>query len=108
DATANYNTASSTSTQQSKTASASFAKEITTKAVDRVQTRTLTTRTVTTTHEIDQIEKHAFDNKDGTGPIIGIYRYVDKIYNAQIVNYGKRLMLEFVVPEPAAFLRYAL
>jgi len=30
------------------------------------------------------------------------------VYRAQVVNYGKRLMLEFIVPEPAAFLRYAL
>src|SRR5262249_13342455 len=29
----------------------------------------------------------------------------DKKYRAQVYNYGKRLMLEFVVPEPAAFWR---
>jgi hypothetical protein len=108
DATANYNTSSSTSTQQSTTAATSYAQEITNKAVDRVQTRTLTRRTVTTRNVIEDWNKHSFDNKDGTADIIGVYRYVDKIYRAQIVNYGKRLMLEFIVPEPAAFIRYAL
>jgi hypothetical protein len=108
DATSNFNMSSSTSAQQSNTASSSYAREVATKAVDRVQTRTLTRRTVTTTHVIEEINKHAFDNKAGTVDVVGVYRYVDKIYTAQIVNYGKRLMLEFIVPEPVAFLRYAL
>ena len=108
DATANYNTTSSSSTQQSNTAAMSYATEVTKQAVDRVQTQTLTTRTATTTHEIVEINRHSFDNKDGTADITGIYRYLDTIYSAQIVNYGRRLMLEFIVPEPAAFLRFAL
>jgi hypothetical protein len=108
DATANYNAATSTSTEQSNTASSSYAREITTKAVERVQTRTLTRRTVTTIHVIEEVNEHGFDNKTGTSDIVGVYRFLDKIYRAQIVNYGKRLMLEFIIPEPAAFLRYAL
>jgi hypothetical protein len=108
DATANFNASSSTSSEQTKSASSNFAREITTKAVDRVQTRTLTRRTVTVTHMVEEINDHGFDNKAGTADIVGVYRFVDKIYLAQVVNYGKRLMLEFIVPEPAAFLRYAL
>ena len=108
DATANFNVSSSTSTEQSKTASANYAQEITNKAVDRVQTRTLTRRTVTVTHMVEEINDHGFDNKAGTADIVGVYRFLDKIYLAQVVNYGRRLMLEFIVPEPAAFLRYAL
>ncbi len=108
DATANFNAASSTSSQQSNSASSSFAREIATKAVDRVQTRTLTRRSVTTIHVIEENNLHSFDNKTGNADIVGVYRFVDKIYQAQIVNYGKRLMLEFIVPEPAAFLRFAL
>lgn len=108
DATANYNTSSSTSTQQSNTASSNYAREVATKAVERIQTRTLTSRTVTTINVVEETNEHAFDNKDGASDIVGIYRYLDKIYRAQVVNYGKRLMLEFIVPEPAAFLRYAM
>jgi hypothetical protein len=108
DATANFNTSTSTSTQQANSASSNYAREVTTKAVDRVQMRTLTRRTVTITHVIEETNEHGFDNKTGTADIVGIYRFVDKIYSAQVVNYGKRLMVEFIVPEPAAFLRYAL
>ena len=108
DATATFNASSSTSSEQTRSASSNFAREITTKAVDRVQTRTLTRRTVSVTHMVEEINDHGFDNKTGVADIVGVYRFVDKIYLAQVVNYGKRLMLEFIVPEPAAFLRYAL
>ncbi len=36
-----------------------------------------------------------------------MYRWVDKRYRAQVYNYGMRMLLEFVVPEPAAFYRAA-
>jgi hypothetical protein len=108
DATANFAAATSTSTQQSNSTSSRYAREIATKAVNRVQMRTLTRRTVTKTSVIEETNEHGFDNTLGTSDRIGVYRYVDKIYLAQLVNYGKRLMLEFILPEPAAFLRYAL
>ena len=108
DATSNFNSSSGSSRQQSNTTSASYAREIATKAVNRVQTRTLTRRTTTTTDVVEETDVHAFDNKAGTADIVGVYRFVDKVYRAQVVNYGKRLMLEFLVPEPAAFLRFAL
>lgn len=108
DATANFNTSSSSSSAQSSTASTNYAREITNKAVDRVQTRTLTRRTVTTINVVEETNLHSFDNKTGTADVVGVYRFVDKIYRAQVVSFGKRLMLEFIVPEPAAFLRFAL
>ena len=33
---------------------------------------------------------------------------MEKKYEAKVVNYGKRLMFEFLVPEPAAFHLYAM
>ena len=38
----------------------------------------------------------------------GIYQWVDKRYSMRVLNYGKRLMYDVVVPEPAAFLIQAL
>jgi len=108
DATSNFNYSSSNSRQQSTGASASFAREVTTKAAHRVQTRTLARRTVRTVNVIEETNEHGFDNKSGSNDIVGVYRFVDKVYLAQVVNYGKRLMLEFIVPEPAAFVRHAM
>lgn len=107
DVTANFNSTSSTAKQQSSRASTNYARETTSRASSRVQKRTLERQFFRTVNETEEINRHGFDNKDGADNITGVYRFVDKVYHAQIVNYGKRLMLEFVVPEPAAFLRYA-
>jgi hypothetical protein len=107
DATSNFNFASTNSRQQSSLAASTFAREVTTKAVNLVQTRTLARRVVTTTDVVEETNQHGFDNKAGANDIVGVYRFVNKVYQAQVVNYGKRLMLEFLVPEPAAFLRFA-
>lgn len=108
DATSNFNFSSGSSRQQSNLAASTYAREVTTKAVNLVQTRTLTRRVVTTTDVVEETNLHSFDNKSGNADIVGVYRFLNKVYQAQVVNYGKRLMLEFLVPEPAAFLRYAL
>src|SRR5262249_1191290 len=47
---------------------------------------------------------HEFDNRKGTGKVRGIYQWVDKKYKARVLNYGKRLLYDVVIPEPAAFL----
>jgi hypothetical protein len=47
---------------------------------------------------------HELDNKGGSKNINGVYQFVTKIYEAQTYNYGKRTMLEFMIPEPGAFL----
>src|SRR2546422_11319647 len=53
---------------------------------------------------IEEAEEHGFDNT-GTGKknISGIYQWVNKVYEAQIFNYGQRLLFDLSVPEPAAF-----
>ena len=47
---------------------------------------------------------HELDNREGTHKVRGIYQWVDKKYKTRIFNYGKRLLYDVVVPEPAAFL----
>ena len=64
----------------------------------------LTRRSRTDVTEVEVINEHEFDNKGGSGHVNGIYRWVDKFYEAQIVNYGKRTMLEFIIPDPGGLL----
>ncbi|HZN18964.1 MAG TPA: hypothetical protein VFB84_12445 [Micromonosporaceae bacterium] len=87
--------------RQDKTAQ-NFAHEVLSKAVSRVQSRAVTQRSVTKVFETEETNKHKFTA--GNDHISGIYRWVDKRYKAQLFNYGKRMMFEFLVPEPAAFL----
>ena len=44
----------------------------------------------------------------GAGHISGVYQWVNKVYQAQMFNYGVRMMYDFMVAEPAAFLIYAM
>ncbi len=46
---------------------------------------------------------HKLDNVAGSQHVGGVYRWVDKIMHCKLANYGKKLLFEFMVPEPAAF-----
>jgi hypothetical protein len=82
----------------------SFARDVVDKAVSRVQSRVSRQRTTTKLFESEERNSHSFDNKTGQGHISGLYHWLDKEYWARLFNYGKRMMFEFTVPEPAAFL----
>ena len=81
-----------------------FSKEVISKTLDRVVKRTAEARSTNKTFETEELNHHQFSNVDGSDHVAGIYRWVDKRYQAQVYNFGKRMMFEFIVPEPAAFL----
>lgn len=85
-------------------AAANYSREVLDKAVKRVQSRVSEQRTSTRLFETEETNTHGLKNPAGKGHISGIYRWLDKVYRAQLFNYGKRMMFEFVLPEPAAFL----
>ncbi len=97
----------STASQESNKSSSNFAREVIDKSVSKIQKRTKEERTTKKMHEVEEINTHGLDNKDKSDHAVGVYRWVDKYYEAQIYNYGKRMMLEFIIPEPAAFYEYA-
>ncbi len=97
----------STSSRETNRSSSNFAQEIVSRAVDKIQKKAREERVKKILQETEETNLHGIDNKTGAGNISGIYRFVDKHYTAQIFNYGRRLMFEFVVPEPAAFLRFS-
>lgn len=84
------------------------AKEVVSKTVERIQERVRELRRVTTVETIRELSKHSIDNTTvGTGgsagelgPISGIYYWVSKIQEIELRHYGKRLMVEFYIPEP--------
>ncbi|MFF3492058.1 hypothetical protein ACFYWS_11980 [Streptomyces sp. NPDC002795] len=84
-------------------AALNFSQEVVSKAVSRVQSRTVQQRSMTKLREVEERNEHEFHNEEGHGHVSGIYRWVDKEYCAQVFNYGCRMMFEFVLPEPSAF-----
>lgn len=96
------------SQEESDTQSVTEAKEVTERALERVVQKVKEERISKVIEEYEENSKHGFDNRKGDTHISGVYRWVDKIYKNSIVNYGKRLMYEFMIPEPAAFHKEAI
>jgi hypothetical protein len=97
----------SASSSESNKSASNFAREVIDKSVSKIQKKTKEERTTKKLHEVEEINTHGVDNKEKPDHVTGIYRWVDKHYEAQIYNYGKRMMFEFIIPEPAAFYEYA-
>ena len=76
-------------------------QEITTRAMDRVVSKVSEERVSKIIQEFTENNVHEFDNRNGSKHITGVYRWVDKKMKNQIFNYGKRMMLEFMIPQPA-------
>lgn len=99
---------SNSSTQSNKNA-VQFGKSVTERARQKVYEKKREEKKVTIIEEFEETNKHGFDNKDNpTGHVVGVYRWVDKIYKAQLKNYGLRTMFQFMIPEPALFHIHAM
>jgi hypothetical protein len=95
---ANY--ATNTSREESNRQAVNYAKEITQKATEKIVSRLRSEKTVTVTDEFRELNKHGFDNTKGDKHVSGVYRFINAIYKNQIYNYGKRIMYEFMIPQP--------
>ena len=102
---ASVDTALGTSTDTSTTASNTFAQDLVDRTVTKVTASRKEELIQQTLQEIEERSLHGFDNTSGTEHVNGIYRWLEQVWEAQIMNYGSRLMLDFMVPEPAALWR---
>jgi len=101
---ANYSTAS----EETQRKALSFSQEVTEKTSQSIRETLKKAVTHRVLEEIQEINTHAFVNTSPEKDIRGIYRWLDKVYDAEILNYGQRMLYEFVVPEPAAYFLYAM
>jgi hypothetical protein len=107
--TANASAGFSYQTSTSSRRAARFAQEVVERSIERVKERVETERRVTRVREIEETNRHALLNAAaGARNVRGVYRWLNKIYRAQVYTYGARHMFEFVVPEPAAFYLWSL
>ncbi|MGE6394574.1 hypothetical protein [Chryseobacterium scophthalmum] len=89
------------SKEESNRQAVTEAKDITARALDRIVTKVKEERIDKVLEEYEENNKHGFDNTKGSNHVVGVYRWVDKVVKNQIYNYGKRMMFEFMIPEPA-------
>ncbi len=93
----------SSSRERSRTVASEFAREIVDKAVTRVTERVREQHTRRLVQEVEEINRHAVDNTGGDGDhVVGVYQWLDKVYEAQVFDYGLRTFYDLLVPEPAA------
>lgn len=103
-ATVSAGMAFSTSKEESTKSASDLLRETLEKAISKIETKTTQQRSSTKLFETESTNKHSFNNTEADSKhVSGIFRWIDKIYEAQVYNYGKRLMYEFIIPEPASF-----
>ncbi|MEL7040490.1 MAG: hypothetical protein AAGL90_03150 [Pseudomonadota bacterium] len=95
----------SQSKQESQKTASSFAHDVVERAEKKVSEKVRIQRSRKIIDEIEVTNTHRIDNSEGeTDNVSGIYQWVDKIYEAQIWDYGLRTLYDLIVPEPAAFM----
>jgi hypothetical protein len=107
-AKSNFDYGSSQATTDSNSVSNSYAKEITSRSVSKVTQEVIEQQRVDIINSFREKIIHGFDNTQGTDNVSGVYQYVDALYEVGVFNYGTRLLLDLVVPDPAAFIRDAI
>ncbi|WP_326762809.1 hypothetical protein OHB35_53065 [Streptomyces phaeochromogenes] len=97
----------SQSKSQSTTTKAStkFAKDVIDRTTDSLRTRTERVRRSLTRRTITEENTHTLAAEGGN--TVGVYRWVNKLYCAQVYNYGLRVLLDIGIPDPAVDYRFA-
>lgn len=103
---ANVGFSRSTSKTDSETQTLSYAHQKLQEASVSVSRLNREVRTVIERTEITETNKHQLTNKTKKN-ISGVYCWLDKHQRAQVHNYGSRLLLELLLPDPAVYYRYA-
>lgn len=96
------------STSNSDSEARNYAEDVTNRALERIVQKSSLTRKSKILREFEENNSHGFDNREGENHVTGVYRWIDKVYKNRIVNYGKRLMYEFMIPEPARLYKEAM
>jgi hypothetical protein len=87
-----------------ETRATNFARDVINRAVNKLTERVREQRSIRIQRELTDKTSHTFDNAKGDTHIRGIYQWLDKVYECQVYNFGKRLLYEAIIPEPSAFL----
>jgi hypothetical protein len=96
---------SSQQTQESIRNATTYSKDVVQRSLQRVSERVLQERIQRIIREAEETNLHELNNPAAEHRS-GIYQFLDKIYEAQVFDYGIREMLDFMIPEPASFLWY--
>lgn len=78
-----------------------FAKDVVSRTISRMSQKVNRMRMKSSLSESEEKVIHRFDNTGGENNVMGIYRWLNKMYSLRTVNIGNRLILELEVEKPA-------
>jgi hypothetical protein len=91
---------------ESQSVARSYAKDLVDRAISKVEEKVRVLQITKVISELEERNKHAIDNtQTGADHRAGIYYWVNKVSHAQVYNYGKHMMFDVIVPEPAAIFK---
>lgn len=104
--TPHANVTNNSSKSESENTARSYAKEIVDRSISKIQEKVRKLQISKVLNEIEEKNKHSIDNTQaGADHRAGIYYWVNKVTHAQVFNYGKHMMFDIIVPEPAAIFK---
>lgn len=77
------------------------------RAVKTVSETVLKSQTTRTRVSDKSFEEHKLENS-GDAPVVGLYRWLLEIHRVQLERYPNRFVIDFEIPEPGAWLRWAM
>lgn len=96
---------SAESVEESARNATTYSQDIMQRSLERLTERIREQRVRRVIYETEETNLHELSNPRETHSA-GVYQFLDKIYEAQIFDYGIREMFDFLVPEPASYLWY--
>jgi len=100
----NVNFAYDKSSSQASKSAQELSKDVVQKTASKLTERIQQIIVTKITETLEDTENQEYNNSTGPEHISGVYQWVEKVYTAQVFNYGKRLLLDLMVPEPGAYL----
>ena len=98
--TANY------AKSQAETTARSYSKEIVDRSASKVQEKVRQLQVSKVITEVEERNKHSIKNAEpGAVHRAGLYYWVNRVSHAQVFNYGKHMMFDAILPEPAALFK---
>ncbi len=84
-----------------------YAQSLTRRAASRIVDAVAETRIHQRLEEHERLSARDVDNRQGTERLVGIYRWIKKLYRMTLEDAGKRLVVELEIADPARdFLRH--
>lgn len=95
---------SSNSKTDSQLIASDYAKDVTSRAVSKMIREVRFQQTSGNVESFEEDKADGLKTTTGIDHLSGMHQSVNKVYTAQIFNYGKRMVLDIMIPEPAALL----